>query len=245
MEKEYFAKCLILRHLWDEMQDISGEDMAQIQSVYSALASIWDINPEDSPEWISGTLVDYIPSDIESEVKIISLITQGNKEFSLGNFDEAYKLYTTAISMDPENELLYSKRAEASMKNSQFSLALDDLTKCHEINPSNAQTFAKIGFCLTSLGRIKEAREAYINGLKASPDDQILNQCLYFIGPAPQEKNPDIISLIQNKRNTEEVQNLLKDPEIATIVQSIENDPENAISYSQQPAFLKLMSALV
>lgn len=247
MEKEYYARCLIMRHLAYLMEsEKDNPDVSeQYNAVLSALSPIWEIDLEDAPQWVHGTLYDLIPDEISQEEKINSLITEGNKEFGNGNFDQAYKIFTEALSIAPKCELLYQKRAETLIKNSQFNEAIEDLSKSLEIEPNNPETYLKIGFCKWSLGNVNEARSVFVDGLSKSSDDPRLQQCLYFIGPEPHKQMPDILSLISQKKDSPEIQELMKDEEISTIISNIQSDPDQAMNYSQNPAFLKLMTALI
>ena len=51
-----------------------------------------------------------------------------------GDFETAIKLYTEAISLDPNNHILYSNRSAAHIKLGQFSKALQDALKAKELN---------------------------------------------------------------------------------------------------------------
>ena len=247
MEKEFYARCMILRHIEELAQSTENdpEINSQYSAILSALSPVWGIDLENLPPWIHGNIYDLIPDEITKEEKINSLLTEGNKEFGNGNFDQAYKIFTEALEIDPESEILYSRRAETSIKNSQFNEAIEDLLHCLEINPNNPGTYAKIGFCKWSMGNINDARNVFIDGLSKASDDMRLQQCLYFIGPEPHKQMPDILSLIENKKDSPELQELMKDDEISSIVSNIEQDPDVAMNYSQNPAFLKLMTALI
>ena len=53
-----------------------------------------------------------------------------------GAFDEAALLYTEAISLDPNNHVLYTNRSAVYLKTKQFDLALEDGKKAAELKPN-------------------------------------------------------------------------------------------------------------
>ena len=60
---------------------------------------------------------------------------QGNDALGKGNSEEAIKLYTSAIELDPENHVLFSNRSAAFAKLRKFPEALRDAEKTIELNP--------------------------------------------------------------------------------------------------------------
>ena len=60
---------------------------------------------------------------------------QGNEAVGKGKLQEAIKLYTEAIELDPENHVLFSNRSAAFAKQNKFTEALKDAEKTVELNP--------------------------------------------------------------------------------------------------------------
>lgn len=53
-----------------------------------------------------------------------------------GAFDDAALLYTEAISLDPNNHVLYTNRSAVYLKTKQFNLALEDGKTAAELKPN-------------------------------------------------------------------------------------------------------------
>ena len=247
MEKDFSAKCLIVKYLYEKLQneDLKDDEKKSYVDTLSVLSQIWKIDLENIPEWVHGELIDLVPDEPEGEVKVNYLLQETNKEFGRGYFDKAFQLISEAISIDDKRADLFSKRAEILIKESHFTEAINDLLICIKINPDDPQAYTKLGFCLWALGKTSEARKVYSDGIEKFPDDAVLKQSLYFLGPETQSRISDIYSLIESKRNTPELQNLLKNEEIASMIKEIEEDSQAAIRYSQSPSFMRLMNVLV
>lgn len=64
-----------------------------------------------------------------------------NAACQAGEFDSAVRLYTEAISLDPNNHVLYSNRSAALAKLGQFQGAYQDSLKARDLSP----TWPKVG----------------------------------------------------------------------------------------------------
>ena len=64
---------------------------------------------------------------------------KGNEALKKGDADEAIKLYTEAIQLDPNNHVLYSNRCAAYMRQEKYSQALEDAEATIKIKPDWAK----------------------------------------------------------------------------------------------------------
>ncbi|KAG5513636.1 hypothetical protein PMAC_000674 [Pneumocystis sp. 'macacae'] len=103
---------------------------------------------------------------------------EANSLFSAKKYEEAIKMYTEAIVLEPENHVLYSNRSAcyASLKN--FDEALKDALKCIEINPSWAKGWSRKGAALHGKGDLEESKSAYEKGLELEPENQQIKAAL-------------------------------------------------------------------
>jgi stress-induced-phosphoprotein 1 len=91
---------------------------------------------------------------------------QGNAAFQSGNFEEAVKLFTQAIELNPNDHVFFSNRsgAYASLKN--YEKALEDATTCVNLRPNWAKGYQRKGLAEFFLDDIPAAVETYKKGLE-------------------------------------------------------------------------------
>ena len=85
----------------------------------------------------------------------------GDSAYRVGKFPTAISHYTEAITIDPENVILYSNRSAAYLSNKEKSKALGDARKCIELNPNFVKGYSRLAASLLSLSRFGEAKKAY------------------------------------------------------------------------------------
>lgn len=66
-------------------------------------------------------------------------VRQSNEAIKCGHYDQAVQLYTEAITLDPNNYILYSNRSAAHMKRGKPALALKDARMARQLNTSWAK----------------------------------------------------------------------------------------------------------
>lgn len=64
-----------------------------------------------------------------------ALKDQGNAALSAGNLDEAIRLYSEALLLDPSNHVLFSNRSAAYAKAGKYGEALKDAEQTVTIKP--------------------------------------------------------------------------------------------------------------
>lgn len=64
---------------------------------------------------------------------------QGNSALQEGNMEEAIRLYSEAIRLDPDNHILYSNRSAAYARVQEYEKALEDAEKTVTLNPDWAK----------------------------------------------------------------------------------------------------------
>ena len=70
-----------------------------------------------------------------SKAIFLEKVRASNTACQNGDFKKAVSLYTEAISLDPQNHILYSNRSAALVKMGQYTRALQDAVKAKELNP--------------------------------------------------------------------------------------------------------------
>ncbi|KAJ2363363.1 Hsp90 cochaperone, partial [Coemansia sp. RSA 2607] len=106
------------------------------------------------------------------------LKTQGNAAFAAGNHEEAIKLFTQAIELDPTNHVLYSNRSASLASLKKYEEALVDAEKTVELKPDWPKGYSRKGAALFGLQRLAEAKETYEAGLAHDPENALLKKGL-------------------------------------------------------------------
>lgn len=83
----------------------------------------------------------------------------------------ALKLYTEAIMLDPADATLYSNRSFCHLKIGAARDALVDANACIGLQPDWPKAYYRKGAALMSLKEYKEARDAFMEGLKLDPSN--------------------------------------------------------------------------
>lgn len=82
------------------------------------------------------------------------------------------RLYTEAISVDPDCVTLYSNRSAAYLRADSKSKALWDAQKCIELDPTFIKGYSRLGAAQQSLGRFADAIETFKKGIERDPGNE-------------------------------------------------------------------------
>lgn len=98
-----------------------------------------------------------------SKAEFLERVRRSNQACQQGEYALAVRLYSEALSADPQNCILYSNRSAAYLRLGQYSTALDDAIKARVINPKWPKVRGLTASCLfarTELDRwVYEAEE--------------------------------------------------------------------------------------
>ncbi|XP_008421528.1 tetratricopeptide repeat protein 28 isoform X3 [Poecilia reticulata] len=104
-----------------------------------------------------------------SKAEFLERVRRSNQACQQGEFALAVRLYTEALTADPQNCILYSNRSAAYLKLGQHGKALDDAIKARLINPKWPKAYFRQGVALQYLGRHADALAAFASGLAQDP----------------------------------------------------------------------------
>ncbi|GFZ07060.1 pleckstrin homology (PH) and lipid-binding START domains-containing protein [Actinidia rufa] len=93
----------------------------------------------------------------------------GNASFTTGNYTDAIHHFTEAISLAPDNHVLYSNRSSAHASARKFTEAFSDAEKAVEIKPDWSKGYYRVGSAHMGIRRYDDAISAYKNGLEIDP----------------------------------------------------------------------------
>jgi len=177
---------------------------------------------------------------------------QGNAALSAGNLDEAVRLYTEAVALDPENHVLYSNRSAAFAKAGKYSEALKDAEKTVAIKPNWGKGYSRKGAALSYLGRDLEAQKAYEEGLNHDPNNEQLKEGLREVRSKLSSQQstkvlnpfagPDVMSKLQNNPKTKA---MLNDPSYQELIKELQSNPNVMGTKLGDPRVLTTLSVLL
>ncbi|KAM3600414.1 uncharacterized protein V6R79_023063 [Siganus canaliculatus] len=104
-----------------------------------------------------------------SKAEFLERVRRSNEACQQGEYALAVRLYSEALTADPQNCILYSNRSAAFLRLGQYSTALDDAVKARLINPKWPKAYFRQGVALQYLGRHADALAAFASGLAQDP----------------------------------------------------------------------------
>lgn len=107
--------------------------------------------------------IQSIPTNISSNVNDAPvaesqrLRQQGNTAFNAGNYTEALRLYTEAITADPTETVNYTNRSFTYFKMGEFDLSAKDAEKAIECSPQFYKAHYRLGLAQLARGEYTQA----------------------------------------------------------------------------------------
>ncbi|KAJ8602796.1 hypothetical protein CTAYLR_002605 [Chrysophaeum taylorii] len=159
--------------------------------------------------------------------KAIEAKEKGNVAFRGGDFPTAIREYEEAVKRDPKNPSYYNNLAAALSKIGDFQGAKQNCDKALEIDPNYVKAICKRADIEFLMKEYHKALESYKKGLSIEPDNAACKQGLQKVtvainqGGADQERT-------QHAMADPEIQAILQDPVIRTIISQMSTDPTSA-----------------
>jgi len=119
---------------------------------------------------------------------------------SLGKNEEALKTLQDAASIDPKNERVYYNLGLLYYEMKNETLAIENFQKAYELNSQNPGLYYNYGLLLQQKGKLKEAEQILLKGVKFNPGASNLNYALayyYMTQRLPQKARPFAMALHQ------------------------------------------------
>lgn len=181
---------------------------------------------------------------------------KGNQAFKDHQFPEAVKHYTEALKrgppeVNPEAYKLYSNRAACYTKLGALNEALKDAEKCIELAPTFAKGYSRKGTVQFFMKEYDKALETYRQGLEQDKDNEELKDGMKRCAEAINRFNRGDVSQEELKERQQramadpEVQNILKDPIMAQVLNDFQQDPKAAQKHLTNPEIMKKLNKLI
>ena len=98
-----------------------------------------------------------------------SLITEGDKYFTAGDYGQAEKIFSRAIETDPLNPKGWWYRGDAYFFMKLYDKAEKDLTRSIELDPANDRVWRQRGNCYYNRGMYSDAEKDYSKAIELNP----------------------------------------------------------------------------
>ncbi|KAF7817830.1 hsp70-Hsp90 organizing protein 3-like [Senna tora] len=182
---------------------------------------------------------------------------KGNAAFSSGDFTSAIRHFSDAISLAPNNHVLYSNRSAAYASLSKFSEALTDAQKTVELKPDWSKGYSRLGAAHLGLGQHDDAIAAYKKGLEIDPNNEPLKSGLADAQaaasrsrPAPPMGNPfgDAFSgpeMWARLTADPTTRVYLQQPDFVKMMQDIQKNPNNLNLYMKDQRIMQALGVLL
>ena len=158
----------------------------------------------------------------------IELKDLGNTEFKNGNYQNAINYFTDAIEKDVDNHILYSNRSAAYLSNGKPQEALDDASKCIELEPTWAKGYGRKGAALHMLKQYEESIQSFEEGLNLESNNSYLKTGLNLVNNEKElTKNQPNFSMdfMQQLMQNEKVKEKVHDPEFVSKMMQYQSNP--------------------
>jgi tetratricopeptide (TPR) repeat protein len=105
---------------------------------------------------------------------------KGNEMFRASDFMQAAAEYSSALQLDPTMDAVIANRAQCWLKLGDHQKALEDGTRCTEVNPKNPKGWFRKGMSLHAMKRYQEAIPALAEAEKLEPNNKQVTDAIKF-----------------------------------------------------------------
>jgi len=170
---------------------------------------------------------EYLSIELSLEAK-----EKGNKAFKEGDNPEAVKHYTEAIKRNPNDHVLYSNRAACYTNLRAFSDALKDCEKCIQLNPRFVKGYTRKATVQFFMKEYHKCLETYQQALEIEPDNKEveagIQRTVQAINTGAGEDDKERAA---RALQDPEIQNILRDPIMRSILTEIQENPKALNEY--------------
>lgn len=182
---------------------------------------------------------------------------KGNAAFSSGDFNSAIRHFSDAISLSPDNHVLYSNRSAAYASLHKYSEALTDAKKTVELKPDWSKGYSRLGAAHLGLAQHDDAISAYKKGLEIDPNNEPLKSGLADAQAAasrsrsgPSMANPfgDAFSgpeMWARLTADPTTRTYLQQPDFVKMIQDIQKNPNNLNLYMKDQRIMQALGVLL
>ena len=156
---------IVAKELSRRMEDYPDASISGLTSRVLAsliIADLWVENCEFIPRPTHITNEELKQAETPKDrAKAEDFKEKGNKALGAENFQEAVELYTKAMEIDLSNPIYRSNRSAALFSLGMYEDAYDDAWLATELDPKNAEAWARLGAAHLKLNDLEAAVQAY------------------------------------------------------------------------------------
>jgi tetratricopeptide (TPR) repeat protein len=101
---------------------------------------------------------------------------KGNDAFAKKDFDEAIKLYTEALKLEPNNPVYYSNRSACYFSKKQWQAALEDALQCVDKDSKFIKGYLRLVSAQIELGKFEDAETTLKAALTLDPSNELIGR---------------------------------------------------------------------
>merc|ERR1719198_17949 len=146
---------------------------------------------------------------------------EGNELFKAGKYPAAIEKYSDAMKRDPTAATPYSNRAACYQKLMEWQLALKDAETCVTMDPKFAKGWSRKGSIHLFLKEFHKSMDCYNMVLELEPENADAKQNLELVVAKINEAN-------QSGEADPEIQAILGDAQMRSILQEMQTDPKKS-----------------
>ncbi|KNC82899.1 hypothetical protein SARC_04819 [Sphaeroforma arctica JP610] len=267
-EQKDYEKC---REMCKKAVEVGQEQRAEYALIAKAYARIGNSyhkegNYDDAATWLNRSLTEHRTKDTlnklnaiekekkEAEAKALlnpeeatRIKEEGNAMFKAMKYPEAIKLYTEALTRNPDDHTIYSNRAASYMKLGEFPHSLKDCDKCIAMAPDFIKGHTRRGNCLLAMREHQRALEAFEKALSIDKDNK---EAIDGVQRAYRAMNERLQNMSEEERAAEamkdpEVQAIMGDPVMRIVLDQMQNDPAAAQEHLKNPEISAKLQKLI
>ena len=173
---------------------------------------------------------------------------EGNELFKAGKYPAAIEKYNDAMKRDPKSALPYSNRAGCYQKLMEWQLALKDAETCVSMDPKFIKGWSRKGGIHLFLKEFHKAMDSYNMVLEIDPSNADAKQNLEHVMMKIQEANQSGEADPERQKRAmadPEIQAILGDPQMRSILQEMQTDPKKANAAMQDPDISAKLQKLI
>jgi len=137
------------------------------------LIEFWKYREEKQPNFIGQIeLITIVPPNS------VDFNNRATVKYELGQYSEAIKGYTQAISLNPRAACCFYNRGNSKYKLGQYEDAIKDYSEAIKIDQNESVFFRKRGNSKYKLSQYEEAIKDYEEAIQLKPDDELIRLLL-------------------------------------------------------------------